>query len=171
MKLLKEITDKSLGLEGGAEKLGEKYECRKSGRAILLNEKGEMATQYLQNHTYHKLPGGGVDPGETTEEATRREIMEEVGCDSELVSPIGMTLEYRNEYDLLHISYCYVAKVVGEVGKPQLEEGEIAEGQITRWLAPKEVLEKMKSDRPKTYNGHFILAREISFLEEYLGEN
>ncbi|MCA9362721.1 NUDIX domain-containing protein [Candidatus Kaiserbacteria bacterium] len=167
MKLLAEITDKSLGL-GDAEKLLEKYELRKSARAILLNEKGEMATQYLQNHFYHKLPGGGVDPGETIEEALKREIREEVGCDCEVESLVGITIEYRNEYNLLHISFCHSATVVGEIGEPTLEPGEIEEGQITKWIKPEEVLELMKKDNPEKYNGKFILKREMTFLEEFL---
>jgi hypothetical protein len=57
---------------------------------------------------------------------------------------------------------------VGEIGEPALEEGEVEEGQETLWLPPKEVLEKMKTDKPGKFEGHFILKREISFLEEYL---
>ena len=169
MKILAEISEKSLGL-GEAEKLGEKYELRKSARAILLNEEGEMATQYLNTYTYHKLPGGGVDPGETIEEALKREVLEEVGCYCKITQPIGITIEYRNKYNLLHISYAFAAKVVGEVGEPALEEGEIEEGQETLWIPPKEVLEKMKNDKPQKFEGHFILEREMSFLEEYLSK-
>ncbi len=168
MKLLAEITDEYVGLEGGAEKLGEKYEFRKSARVVLLNNEGKMATQYLKNYSYHKLAGGGVDEGETIEEAAKREVKEEVGCDCEIGSLIGTTIEYRNKYNLLHLSYCYVAKIIGSVGETTLEEGEIEEGQTTKWLGPVEVLEKMKQDKPGKYDGHFILKREISFLEEYL---
>ena len=168
MKLLAEITDKSLGLEGGSEKLGERYTLRKSGRVILLNEEGKMATQFLQTYNYHKLPGGGVDSGETVREAAVREAKEEVGCDCEIISEVGTTIEYINEYPILHISTCFVAKVVGEIGEVTLEECEIEEGQVTKWLEPREVLERMKQDKPGKYQGHFILQREISFLEEYL---
>lgn len=168
MKLLKEITDKSVGQSDHAELLGSDYTVRKSARGIVLNEAGEMATQYLKTYTYHKLPGGGVDPGESIEEALRREVLEEVGCDCEIMRELGMTIEYRNEQTLLHISYGFVAKVVGEVGEPKLEEGEIEEGQETLWLPPSEVLEKMKNDTPGKYEGHFILEREKAFLEEFL---
>lgn len=168
MKLLAEISEGSLGLTQEYEQLWSQYQLRKSARVILLNKEGNMATQYLNTYTYHKLPGGGVDAGESIEEALKREVREEVGCDCEIIRPVGMTIEYRNKYQLLHISYCYVANVVGEIGQPALEGGEIEEGQETLWLTPEEVLEKMKSDKPGKFEGHFILKREMSFLEEYL---
>lgn len=168
MKLLVEISEGSLGLTDQFEKLDHPYTLRKSARAILLNEQGNIATQYLQTYTYHKLPGGGVDQGESVEKALRREVLEEVGCECEVVRPVGMVIEYRNKYDMIHLSFCFVAKVVGEIGETHLEEGEIEEGHTTLWLPAEEALEKMKHDVPKKFEGHFILKRESTFLEEYL---
>lgn len=168
MKLLKEISEGSLGLTNDFAQLGTNYELRKSARAILLNDKGEMATQYLNTYTFHKLPGGGVDPGETTEDALKREVLEEVGCNCEIIDEVGITIEYRNKYKLLHISYGYVAKVVGDIGNASLEEGEVEEGQETLWLQPEVVLEKMMADTPGKFEGHFILEREKAFIQEYL---
>jgi nucleoside triphosphatase len=37
------------------------------------------------------LPGGGIEPGETLEEAVRREIMEEVGLDLDRIEPLFFT--------------------------------------------------------------------------------
>ena len=170
MKILREISEGSLGLSDEFEQLGDTYELRKSARAIVLNERGEMATQYLRNYTYHKLPGGGVDQGETIEKALLREVREEVGCACEIIKPLGITIECHNKYKMLHISYGFVANLVGELGTPELEPKEIEEGQETLWLPPAAMLEKMKNDTPGKYEGHFILEREQAFLEAYLSK-
>jgi len=169
MKLLAEITEMMVGAgELGGVLLGSTYRLRKSARAVLLNEKGEVAVQYLQNHHYHKLPGGGVDAGESIEEALVREVREEVGCECVVEESVGMVIEYRNRYPLLHISYCYTARVVGEVGEPALEPAEIAAGHETLWLPPSELLARLTADTPADYKGKFIIARERVFVEEFL---
>jgi 8-oxo-dGTP diphosphatase len=170
MKLLNEISEFTLGI-GDPEKLNSNYELRKSARAILLNKDGNIAIQYLQNYTFHKLPGGGVEIGENLKEAVIREVEEEVGCKCEISDTVGMVIEYRNKYNLLHISYAFVAKIIGKVGTPKLEKGEIEEGQVTVWMPVEEALEKMEIDQPKKYEGFFILEREKSFLKEYLKMN
>lgn len=167
MKLLTEISDATLGI-GQAEQMNGMYELRKSARAILLNADREMAVQYLQNHFFHKLPGGGVENGESLEEAVRREIQEEVGCDSVVKELVGTTIEYRDQYKMIHISYCFVAEVSGPITEPHLEQGEIDEGMVTIWMKPEDALQKMETDVPNTYQGPFILRREVAFLREYV---
>jgi 8-oxo-dGTP diphosphatase len=167
MKLLKEISDASVGL-GSAEELKSHYELRKSARVILINEAGELALQHLQNYNFYKLPGGGVDPGETIEEALVREVREEVGCDCRIEQPVGITIEYRAKYKLLHISYCYVATVTSPITAPAFEAAEIAAGQTNMWVAPELVLDLVRSGERSTYESHFNIPRELAFLEEYL---
>ena len=169
MKLLEEISEATLGL-GESEQFREQYELRKSARAILLKEDGTMAVQYLENYTFHKLPGGGFNQGETVEEALRREIKEEVGCALKIEWPIGMAIEYRNKYKMIHISYCFAAAVDGPIGETTLEQAEIDEGMKTIWITPEEMLERVQRDKPSKFEGHFILRREEAFLREFLAK-
>ena len=167
MKLLHEISDKSLGLEN-FEILGETFELRKSARAILAKEDGTIAIQYLGNHYFHKLPGGGVDKGETIEEALLREIKEEVGCSADIEKEIGIVIEYRKQHQIIHISYCFLARVRGEFAEPTLEQAEVDEDMSTVWMLPETAIQKMETDTPNTYQGKFILQRELAFLREYV---
>ena len=167
MKLLAEISDKSLGLSD-FEILRETFELRKSARAIVRKSDGTIAIQYLANHHFHKLPGGGVEKDESIEEALAREIKEEIGCDSKIVEHIGLVIEYREQHRLIHISSCYVVDVEGSIGEPALEQVEIDEGMSTLWIRPEDAITKMETDIPNTYQGRFILERELAFLREYV---
>jgi len=167
MKIIREISDATLGI-GLDVCLGEKYELRKTARAVLVNETGEIATVFLARDNFHKLPGGGLEIGESILSALKREVLEEIGCQCEVTEPIGVVLEYRAKYHLLQISYAFGARVVGDIGIPQLEDKEIEEGLRVEWLNPREALARMKTEQSDRYESQFILAREVAILEAYL---
>jgi len=166
MKLLKEITERSLGISD-AEILAEKFRFRKSARAILLNDNNEVSIQHVTKWNYYKLPGGGVEIGETEEEALKREIIEEVGCDLTIEKELGIVIEWRNNQDLLHLSYGYLCRVKGKITEPSYEEGEIADGFKPIWVSLDEAISLMNDNYPdEPYQAKSIISREKAFLEE-----
>lgn len=80
-----------------------------------------------------EFPGGKVEDGETSEEACRREVSEELGCRLGTMWYLD-TVEY--DYPDFHLSMdCYVA-VLAPGEKPHLREHEDA-----RWLSQGELLD------------------------------
>lgn len=167
MKFLDEITEQSLGIQPAEEILERTFKLRKSARGVVLNEKGEVSIQFVSKKNYYKLPGGGVEIGETVEEALKREIVEEVGCDISIEDTLGITVEYRTRHDLLHISYGFLARVNGACGEPAYEQGEIDDGFEPVWFPIEKAMNLINPSRPvEDYQGKFIVRREHAFLAE-----
>jgi mutator protein MutT len=78
-----------------------------------------------------EFPGGKPDPGETNEEALRREIAEELGVDAEVGNAIE-TIDWRypDKRVRLHFYYCTIR-----------DEPRPLEGQDMQWV-PREELSR-----------------------------
>ena len=52
--------------------------ARNSARSIIIRN-GKVAMIHSQKYDYYKFPGGGIEPGESHEDALIREVREETG--------------------------------------------------------------------------------------------
>ncbi len=84
-------------------------------KVVLLKRIRKEGNKYLH---YYAIPGGGVEEGETKEEACIREIEEEVSLKVEIDSYLGM-----DEYEK-GISYYYKVKYISGELKLGGEEAE-----------------------------------------------
>jgi len=67
---------------------------RNAVRAIILKEKIILMVLLRKTNEY-KFPGGGVEKNETIEEALKREVLEEIGCNIvKVIKKIGIITEY-----------------------------------------------------------------------------
>ncbi|MED2037490.1 NUDIX domain-containing protein [Bacillus wiedmannii] len=112
---------------------------RNRGGAIIVQE-GEIALikRIREGETYYVFPGGGIEEGETAEEATKREIYEELGVHIKVEHLIAK-VEYKGT------EYYFNAHIVGGVfGSGKAEEFEMKDrgSYIPLWL-PIHELEKV----------------------------
>ncbi|PLS81280.1 NUDIX hydrolase [Candidatus Saccharibacteria bacterium] len=110
------------------------YRQRRAARAVLFDERGAVALMYARNIGFYKLPGGGIDSGEEILDALHRELLEETGCNAEVVAELGEIFEHRSFERMQQTSYCYLAKIVGEKGTPTLTKSEIRDGFEVHWF-------------------------------------
>ena len=87
MKLLFEVDTKDYD-----EKAERTY--RRSACGIVIRGK-KIAMCYVDKHKVHVIPGGGIEPGETMEQAVVREMHEEMG--------LRIIPESVREYGYTHI--------------------------------------------------------------------
>jgi len=164
MKLLKEFKDPDF-------KDNSNVKLREAARAVLFDKNGLVPILYVASGKFHKLPGGGIDDGETKEEALVREILEEVGAKIKIESEIGKIIEYRSDKnfkwgsDMKQISYCYIGKILSKE-KPKFTEKEMIEEFELAWMTLDKAIETFEKDQTSTVEGKFIVSRDLTFLKE-----
>lgn len=163
MKILKTIKDEDLGL---TRKEGVFYKKRKAVRAIVFDNENKIALLNVAQYNYHKLPGGGVKESEDLTQALNRECLEEIGCDVEILNEVGKIIEFRDEFEQEQESICYLSKIVGAKGNPNFTKKEASQGFNILWVMLDEAIELLKQDAPENYEGKFIKARDIIFLNK-----
>jgi len=122
----------------GERVAGERYVVRPSAYAVIENEKGDVATVLTPLGPF--LPGGGIEAGETPDEAVVREAHEECGllvrADGEIARAI--------QFSYSKTEHCYFEKRI--VFLRALLEGTTAALEADHelvWLPPATAAERM----------------------------
>ena len=106
---------------------------RHAARAVLRDGDNRVAIMHFTVNGSYKLPGGGIDEGEDTETALRREVREEAGYTITDIKELGVVEENRYFNGMHQLSYCFTALAVDFVGT-QLTEKEAAGGMELVWF-------------------------------------
>ena len=164
MKRLATITDKDItGADGVLS-----AEPHIAVNAVLLDQNNKIAICHLAKHNVCTIVGGGVEYGEDLITAVKREVLEETGCNCEIICEIGSTFESRVELNETIERNYYLARVVGEKGELSLTEAEISQGVTVGWHTIKEALQLVKSNTSLTYQQKYIQYRDVIVLNEVL---
>lgn len=180
-KIIVNVNDKSLGLND--LKVNDECKVRYGSRGIVIEQNGDIAIFNKRSKNEYKLPGGGIEEGENPMEAFMREIMEETGCEIEIIDYLGLAVEEKGQTNFKQISYVFVAKVLNNTKGLHLTEKEKDEDAIVMWVSLREALELVNgcinnlvgSKYDDLYRSLFMVKRDSEILnyykEIYLKEN
>jgi len=99
--------------------------------------------------------------------ALKRECLEEIGCNVEVINEIGVIVQYIKIFNLKQTSYCYLAKVKGQKGMPDFTENEKKKGFKQVWLSYDEAFKALTESKATSIKGSaYIIPRDTTFLKE-----
>ena len=149
---------------------------RHSARAIIVSD-GRIAMIHSLEKNYYKLPGGGIEPGESKEDALIRETLEETGLHivPETIKEFGYihrirkSLKYEDEC-FIQNNYYYFCEVTDEVSEPHYDKDELSERFVPEFVDPRVAIEenaKIPESDPAygmAYRENFILIHALKFV-------
>ena len=147
-------------------------------RGVLLNEEGKVAILHLEcNDDFgyrncYELPGGGKKKDESFHQGVKREIKEETGFDSEVITFLGRVDDYYNLIHRENHNYYYLLRRKDYVGK-HLEDYEKEVIQELMFLDIDEIINLMENVKDDGV-GLLVAQREIPILKlakEYINEH
>ncbi len=162
-----------------AQETGEKQEnphFRSASYGIIENDKQEILLQFLTKYNRWILPGGGVELGESRQEALFREIREETGyTDCELIQEVGVA---RAQYFGIHSqeSKCadvslFRLKLLSEKQqKLDWDDREKEIGMEHSWISSKQALDYFAQDPTSKVIFFDIFERYVSGKYCFIGD-
>ena len=138
-------------------------------RAIVIDDEGYYYFVRAERNDIFgeailiETSGGGVEAGENHSDAIRRELLEELGADTEIICKIGVVEDYYNLIHRHNINNYYLCRV-RSFGDTNLTEDEIHSFHIStlRLTFDEAVAEYEK--RATTRLGRLIKNRELTIL-------
>ncbi len=152
------------------------HSARPSARAIIMRD-GKLALIHNGKRDYYMFPGGGIEEGETKEEALIREVREESGLVviPESIHAYGSALRLSKSNHLENTifeqeNFYYWCEVQEEEKEPEYDEHEVDEKYSLVYLSPEEAARRNRTNDHGEENGGVWIERETRIMELLMRE-
>ena len=139
-------------------------EVKNSARTVVYDENNLFALIDVRNGEYFKIPGGGIEEGETKIQAAIREAKEESGCDIEIIKKIGENKIINRPQDIIYHSVCFLAKKNKQTGEPTFDDWEKINNMKVIWVSIKQAISLFKKAKPVDSISKKINQRDLTFI-------
>lgn len=146
---------------------------RPSARAIIIQD-GKIAMVYSKKYHYFKFPGGGIEAGESMEEALMREVLEETGlCVIEnSIREYGQVHRVQKgtkEDIFIQDNYYFLCRVQENLERQNLDKYEADEGVTLEYVNPQFAIDVNRENIMDDFS-RGMLEREALVLELLIQE-
>ena len=111
---------------------------RRSARALVLADE-KLLLLHARKIDVYMSPGGGIEPGETPEQAVLRELLEETGYKGEIIRKTLVIKEYFPDENWETHYFLVKADLNNKLDR-KLTEEEISQDITEHWLSVSEAL-------------------------------
>lgn len=139
---------------------------KRAARTVIFDDNQKVAVLKVRGGAYYKIPGGGIEEGESDEEAAIREAREEAGCEIELLAKLGEDEFPDPSGQKMHWSICFLAKVKGEKKRADFDDWEKSNDFELLWLPYDEAIDLFNNAEPDDAFGQAINRRDLDYLEK-----
>lgn len=152
------------------------HSTRPSVRGIIMRA-GKLALVHNGKFDYYMFPGGGIEEGESHEEALIREVKEESGLVviPESIKEYGSALrlsasQYFENTIFEQENFYYMCEAKTEVAATEFDVHEIEEQYSLVFLTPEEAVRRNRTNDHGEENGTVWIERETRVMELLLEE-
>ncbi len=148
--------------EANLDKDDVKHLRPRQGARAVLKHGDDVVLIHNEAWNLYTLPGGGIEPGESPEDALRREVKEETGF---AIKNIRLTLIVREHFrDSIWENHMFLCETDGPRAKPSLDQAEVDAGLKVIVVPVDRALELFSAHETDHLHAEEIMQRELLAL-------